>query len=105
MVRYESIIDSLDVGQSPAIVTVGLKYFQVSNAINNRMYCISYDYPLQYYMILIVFSQHLKQCVHRKGFNHPYAMKWIMFCYDEKELVLLKATLTNISYQSKGFFQ
>ncbi len=35
-------------------------------------------------MTLTVFSLHLKLCVHREGFNHSYALKWIkMFFFND----------------------
>ncbi len=37
-------------------------------------------------LTLIVFSLHLKQCVHREGFNHSYAIKWIKKIMIEKSL-------------------
>ncbi len=69
--------------------------------INNRMSLTQLS-PLIYFyhyyvksMTLVVFSLHLKQCVNGEGFKHSYAIQCIkmFFFYDEKKLVLLKATL------------
>ncbi len=74
--------------------------------INNTMYLTQLP-PYVKSMILVDFSLHLKQCVHREGFNHSYAIKWtkMFFFYDEKDLVLSKVILNNISYQNKAVFQ
>ncbi len=79
--------------------------------INNRMYLTQLSPTIYFYhyyvksMTLIVFSLHLKQCVHREGFNHSYAIKWIkMFLMMKKTLFYEKQHLIISHIKARLFF-